>query len=100
GGNFRIRAAGEACDRLRVELRPGGRNIEAAVAGKPRQRDLDEAKRGGLTSGGDIAHGPGAPNEATRRLRRALFRPTDRPHNRLNSLTFPSGTVEQQRLRT
>jgi hypothetical protein len=100
GGNFRIGAAGKACDGLRIELWPSCRNVEAAVAGKSCQRDLDEVERGGLTPGGDIAQGPGAPNEATRRLCRALFHPTDRPHNRLNSLTFPSGNVEQQRPRT
>jgi hypothetical protein len=29
-----------------------------------------------------------------------LFRPTDRPHNRLNLLAFQNGNVEQQRPRT
>ena len=32
------------------------RHIEAAVAGEPGERDVDEAERGGFASGGNVAH--------------------------------------------
>ena len=48
---------GEIRDRARIELGPGLRHIEAAVARKPGQRRLDKVERRSLAPGGDIAHG-------------------------------------------
>ena len=46
--DFGVRLAGEGCDCLAVERRPGLRNIESAVAGETREHHLDKIKRGGL----------------------------------------------------
>jgi len=52
-----------------VELRPGCGDVETPVAGKPRERRLDKAKRRGLAPGRDVAHG---------KLRLRLCRPSRR----------------------
>jgi hypothetical protein len=75
GRDFRVGPPSKAGDRLDIEPRPSRGDIQAAVAGKSCQRDLDKAKRRGLTSGGDIEHEPAAPNEAMLPSRRALFAP-------------------------
>ena len=54
-GDFGIGPAGEAEDGLKVELRPGFRHIEAAVARQPREHGVGKAERRGLASGGDMA---------------------------------------------
>jgi len=50
-GDFGVRLAGEARDRLAIERRPGFRDIESAIAGKTREHHLDKIKRGGLAPG-------------------------------------------------
>ena len=55
-GDLRVRPPGERGDLLGRETRPGLRHIEAAVAGKPGERHVDEAERGGFASGGNVAH--------------------------------------------
>jgi hypothetical protein len=55
-GHFRIGAAGERHDRLRLDPRPGLRHVEAAVAGETRKHGLGEAERRGLAPGGDVTH--------------------------------------------
>ncbi len=55
--DFGIGPAGKAGDRLRAELRPGRRHVEAAVAGEPRERHVDKSERRRLAPGGHIAHG-------------------------------------------
>ncbi len=54
--DLRIGPAGEARDRLAIELRPGFRHIEAAVAGEARERDVDKAEWRGFAPGRDVAH--------------------------------------------
>src|SRR3954451_5364678 len=49
-----IGAAKEAGDGLCRKLRPGDRHIEAAVASKPGQHHIAEAKFGALAPGRDI----------------------------------------------
>src|SRR3954454_19093687 len=44
----------EAGDGVRRELRPGGRHIQAPVAGEPGQHHVAEAEFGGLAPGRDI----------------------------------------------
>ena len=55
-GDLGVRAAGEARDGLRRELRPGFRHIKTAVAGETRERDVNEAERRGLAAGGNVLH--------------------------------------------
>ena len=59
--HLRIGPAGEARDGVGLEPRPSRRHVEAAVAREPCEHRLDEAKRWGLTPGGNITHGRGAP---------------------------------------
>ncbi len=54
-GDFGIGPAGEAEDGITIELRPGFRHVEAAVAGEPREHGVGKAERRGLASGRDMA---------------------------------------------
>ena len=49
-----IGPSGEARDGLRRQPRPGFGHIESAVAGEPRERDVDEAERRGFAAGRDV----------------------------------------------
>ena len=51
-----IGPAGEFRDVAAIELRPGLRHIEAAVAGEPRERHIDKTERRSLAAGGYITH--------------------------------------------
>ena len=53
--DFGIGAAGKGGDRGRLEVRPGFRHIEAAIAGKAREHDLGKAGRRGLAPGRHVA---------------------------------------------
>ena len=59
---FRVRPAGKAGDRVRIEPRPGCRHVETTVAGKSCQRRLDKTERRGLAPGGNVSHEPGTPD--------------------------------------
>ena len=56
-GDFGIGPAGEAGDRLRVELRPAHRHEQPAVARQPGERRVDKSERVRLAPGGHILHG-------------------------------------------
>src|SRR5438045_2954928 len=55
-GDLGIGASGQGADLLIGKNRPDIRHVETAVAGKPGERHVDEAERGGFASGGDVAH--------------------------------------------
>src|SRR6188508_1367076 len=55
-GGLRIGPSGKPGDVCAGELRPGLGDIEAAVAGEPRERHVNEAERGGFASRGNVAH--------------------------------------------
>src|SRR5947207_2353729 len=59
--HLRIRPSGKFLDGWRLKPRPALRQIEAAVARKPRERHLDEVERRSLAAGGDVAHGRAFP---------------------------------------
>ncbi len=46
--DFGVRPAGKTGDGLGIERRPGLGHVKAAVAGEPREHDLDKIERRGL----------------------------------------------------
>src|SRR5205085_5722063 len=54
-GGLGVRLAGERRNPIRGKNRPFLRHIEPAVAGKAGERDIDEALRGCLPAGRDVA---------------------------------------------
>src|ERR1700752_4384255 len=55
-GDLRVRAPGETGNPLGRKLRPRLRHVEAAGAGKSRERRVNEAESGGFASQGNVAH--------------------------------------------
>ena len=55
-GRFGIGPAGKSGNFLRCQSRPCLGHIEATVAGEAGERNIDEAKRRGLATGGNVAH--------------------------------------------
>ena len=49
--DFGVRPAGKTGDGVVHDRGPGLRHVKAAVAGQPRQHDLDKIERGGLAPG-------------------------------------------------
>ncbi len=56
-GDFRVRSPRKGGDLLRSKLRPAHRHEQAAVAGEPRNRHVDESERVRLAPGRNILHG-------------------------------------------
>ena len=55
-GDLCVRPTGETGNLFGRETRPGLRDIEAAIAGKTRERHVNEAERGGFASRGNVTH--------------------------------------------
>ena len=85
GGQCRIVEPGQ---RREIELRPGFRQIEAAVAGEARQQDLVEGEHGRGASSAEISQGAGNLGGSKGRYPIARRPARQGGHNLLDSFAF------------